>query len=247
MTFETLLIVAAFAFLFAGTIKGLVGLGLPTTVVGILAQFTDPRQAIALLLLPILVSNTWQIYRSGMAVEMFKKLWPFCLVMCTLIFITSQFAATISTNVLTISVGIVIVLFVITNVFLKPLTIPDQYDKTYQIGFGAAAGIMGGLTSLWAPPVVMYLLSKRLSKDEFVACVGVLLMSGCIPLLGGYITAGLTSPTLLFYSLIMVVPTLAGFAIGEWARSFLEAEQFRKILLGIFLLLGINLIVNTLL
>ena len=246
MSFETLLIVAAAAFLLAGTIKGLVGLGLPTTVVGILAQFTDPRQAIAFLLLPILISNIWQIYRSGMAAEVFKKLWPFSLVMGSWIFITSQFAATISTEVLTLSVGIMIVLFVVTNVFLKKLTIPDNRDKTYQIGFGTAAGIMGGLTSLWAPPVVMYLLSKRVSKDEFVASVGVLLMAGSIPLLGGYITAGLTTPTLLLYSLLMVIPTLAGFAVGEWARSFLEGEQFRKILLGIFFLLGTNLIVNAL-
>jgi len=222
MSFEALLIVAAFAFLLAGTIKGLVGLGLPTTVVGILSQFTDPRQAIALLLLPILISNTWQIYRSRMAVKMFKKLWLFCLIMCALIFITSQFAVTISTNVLTISVGIVIVLFVITNVFLKKFTIADNADKTYQIGFGAAAGVMGGLTSLWAPPIVIYLFS-------------------------GYIAAGLTTPTLLLYSLCMVIPTLAGFAVGEWARSFLEAEQFRKMLLVIFFLLGTNLIVNALL
>ena len=244
MSFEALLIIAALAFLFAGTIKGLVGLGLPTTVLGILSQFTDPRQAIALLLLPILISNTWQIYRSRMAVKIFKKLWAFCLVMGVLIFITSQFAATISTNVLTVFVGIVIVLFVITNVFLKKFTIPDNHDKAYQIGFGAVAGVMGGLTSLWAPPIVMYLFSKSLSKDEFVASVGVLLMAGSIPLLGGYITAGLTTPTLLLYSLAMVIPTLAGFAAGEWARSFLAAEQFRKILLGIFLLLGTNLIVN---
>ncbi|MEP3232319.1 MAG: sulfite exporter TauE/SafE family protein [Hyphomicrobiales bacterium] len=246
MSFEMLLVVAAVAFLFAGTVKGLVGLGLPTTVIGILAQFTDPRQAIALLLLPILISNTWQIYRSGMAVKMFKKLWLFSLFMCSLIFITSQFAATISTKALTLSVGIMIVLFVVTNLFLKKLTISDNHDKAYQIGFGAAAGIMGGMTSLWAPPVVMYLLSKRVSKDEFVASVGVLLMAGSIPLLGGYISAGLTTPTLLLYSLLMVIPTLAGFAIGEWARSFLEAEQFRKILLGIFFLLGTNLIVNAL-
>lgn len=247
MPFETLLIVAAFAFLFAGTIKGLVGLGLPTAVVGILAQFIDPRQAIALLLLPILISNTWQIYRGGMAAETFKKLWPFCLVMCVLIFITSQFAANFSAEILTISVGIMILLFVVTNVFLKSFTIPEKHDKVYQIGFASAAGIVGGLTSLWAPVIVMYMLSKRLSKEEFVASVGMLLMSGCIPLLAGYITAGLTTPTMLFWSLIMVIPTLAGFAIGEWARAFLKAEQFRKILLGVFFLLGTNLIVNALL
>ena len=99
-----------------------------------------------------------------MAVKVFKKLWVFCLVMCALIFITSQFAATISTNVLTISVGIVIILFVVTNVFLKKFTIPDNVDKTYQFGFGAVAGVMGGITSLWAPPIVCIYFQRAYPK-----------------------------------------------------------------------------------
>lgn len=247
MPIETYLLIAACAFLFAGTIKGLIGLGLPTTVLGILAQFADPRQAIALLLLPILLSNLWQIYRGKMLAGTFKKLWPFCVTMCVLIYISTQFAATFSTGLLTLIVGVVIVVFVVTNVFVKSLQISEKRDRAYQVGLGSVAGIMGGITSLWAPPVVMYLFSKNLSKDEFVASVGLLLMSGCIPLLAGYVTAGLTTPSLLLYSLLMVIPTLIGFSLGEYARSFLKAEQFRKILLVVFFVLGINLIVTQLL
>ena len=39
---------APLVFLGAGTIKGAIGIGLPTTVISILSQFVDPRIAIAL-------------------------------------------------------------------------------------------------------------------------------------------------------------------------------------------------------
>jgi len=63
-----LLLLAALVFLLAGVVKGALGIGLPTISISILAQFTDPRVAIALLLLPAIVSNTWQVYRGGQIV-----------------------------------------------------------------------------------------------------------------------------------------------------------------------------------
>ncbi|MGC1439962.1 MAG: sulfite exporter TauE/SafE family protein, partial [Burkholderiaceae bacterium] len=52
-------------FVFAGSIKGLVGVGMPTAAVSIFAQIADPRLAIALLIIPSLALNIWQIIRSG--------------------------------------------------------------------------------------------------------------------------------------------------------------------------------------
>lgn len=50
---DEILIYALLAFLLAGTIKGIVGIGLPTTSIGILSQVTDPRLAITLAVFPI--------------------------------------------------------------------------------------------------------------------------------------------------------------------------------------------------
>jgi len=244
METDILVMIAAAIFLFAGTIKGLIGLGLPTAVIGLLSQFTDPRQAIALLLLPTLISNTFQAYKNGMFMKAIRLFAPFALSMIIGILVFAHFAAGVSSKNLTILVGLMIVIFVLVNVFVKPLTIPENRDLPAQLFFGSLAGIMGGLTSIWAPPLVVYLMSKRLPKDEFVGALGLLLLAGSIPLLAGYWQAGLTTPTLLGYSLAMAVPTLLGVFIGEKGRKYLSGEQFRWLLLFVFFLLGLNLIRN---
>ena len=50
-----IIVLAAGVFLLAGTVKGALGIGLPTVSVSMLAQFIEPRMAIAFLLLPALV------------------------------------------------------------------------------------------------------------------------------------------------------------------------------------------------
>ena len=47
-------------FFMAGTVKGVIGLGLPTVSVGVLTAAIDLPTAMALLLVPSFVTNLWQ-------------------------------------------------------------------------------------------------------------------------------------------------------------------------------------------
>src|SRR6185369_10544843 len=59
----------AFVFLLAGFVKGVVGLGLPTITMGLLSLAMPPAQAAALLVVPSLVTNVWQLAsRPGLLV-----------------------------------------------------------------------------------------------------------------------------------------------------------------------------------
>lgn len=242
MLTDALVVIAVVTFLFAGTIKGTVGIGLPTASVAILTQVIDPRQAIALLLLPALVANVWQVYRSGGVVKAARQLWPFATVMIVFIWIFARFAAQVPTDMLIVGIGVVIMLFALSNLFSGSFDLPPRFDLPAQLGAGTAAGVMGGLTSIWSPPMVMYLLARRLPKEEFVGATGMLILVGMIPLTVGYWQAGLMTPTLATYSALMIGPTSVGFAIGEQVRHRLDAEQFRRILLIVFFLMGANLI-----
>jgi hypothetical protein len=51
----------AATFLLAGMVKGVVGLGLPTVAMGLLGLVMPPVEAAALLLVPSLVTNVWQL------------------------------------------------------------------------------------------------------------------------------------------------------------------------------------------
>jgi hypothetical protein len=54
------LTLVALVFLLAGLVKGVVGLGLPTVSVGLLALVMPPAEAAALLILPSVVTNVAQ-------------------------------------------------------------------------------------------------------------------------------------------------------------------------------------------
>ncbi|HEX5866243.1 MAG TPA: sulfite exporter TauE/SafE family protein, partial [Beijerinckiaceae bacterium] len=56
-----LIVTTAAAFLLAGFVKGVVGLGLPTVAIALLGLVMTPAEAAALLVLPTFVTNVWQL------------------------------------------------------------------------------------------------------------------------------------------------------------------------------------------
>ena len=54
---DSLLILIGAAFLLAGFVKGVIGLGLPTVSMGLLAVTMTPGQAIAIVIVPAIVTN----------------------------------------------------------------------------------------------------------------------------------------------------------------------------------------------
>ena len=237
-----LLILGALVFVFAGTIKGVVGIGLPIAAVGLLSQFTEPRTAVIMSIFPIVISNVWQVYRSGNVLPAVKRYGVFAATLAVTLFITSLFSHGVSEQVLVFALGTMIVLFAVTNLAFTPPALPERYDRIGQFVAGLASGISGGLTAIWGPPMVIYFLARRLDKDEFVRASGILFLCGSIPLLMGYITNGMITAEVAQMSGAMVVPTLVGFAIGEQLRRRLDASKFRIAVLIMFLIMGLNLL-----
>ena len=236
------ILLAVVVFLLAGTVKGVLGIGLPTISISMLAQFVDPRVAIAFLLLPALITNTWQIYRGGQVIRSVKKLWPFVSTMSVVLFISSLFAARASSKILVLGIGIMVVLWTITSLIRRPPSIPPHLDRPLQFALGALSGVMGGLTAIWSPPMVIYLLSSKCDKEDFVRFTGFMILCGTVPLVSGYLLNGLLDKKLAFVSLLMIIPTLIGFSVGEYLRRFLRGQQFQRAVLVLFFLMGLNLI-----
>ncbi|EPN86571.1 membrane protein, partial [Pseudomonas syringae pv. actinidiae ICMP 19101] len=62
-------------FLLAGTVKGVIGLGLPTVAMGLLGLVMLPPQAAALLIIPSAFTNVWQLATGGSLRPLLKRLW----------------------------------------------------------------------------------------------------------------------------------------------------------------------------
>ena len=68
------LIYIGFVFALAGFIKGVIGLGLPTISMGLLAVVMPPIEAAALLIIPSLLTNVWQMVDGPYVWGLLKRL-----------------------------------------------------------------------------------------------------------------------------------------------------------------------------
>src|SRR5205085_8812311 len=74
--FDPFLLLIAGAFLLAGFVKGMIGLGLPTVSMGLLAVTMPPAQALAIVIVPAVVTNIWQTFVGPYLRDILRRLWP---------------------------------------------------------------------------------------------------------------------------------------------------------------------------
>lgn len=81
MTFATIILIA-FSFCLAGFVKGVIGLGLPTISMGLLALVMPTPQAAAILVIPSIVTNFWQMFSGPAFWEITRRMWPLLAGLC---------------------------------------------------------------------------------------------------------------------------------------------------------------------
>lgn len=237
----TLAFIAA-SFFLAGAVKGAVGMGLPTMSLGLMTLLIEPRMAITLVLIPMMATNAWQVYRAGETLAALKRYAVFAtsLMICVALSVWLTFGA--PEQLLMGIMGVAILVFVAVNASKWAPHIPAHRDRAAQIIAGTAAGIMGGITSVWAPPMAIYLAARRTPKEEFVRATGLLILLGSLPLAIGYIRQGYMTLELAIIGTALLIPAMLGFAVGEAARKRLSEQAFRRALLVAFAVMGLNLL-----
>ncbi len=236
------LVALGLIFLVAGTVKGAVGMGLPTMAMGLMTFLIDPRGAIALVLVPMLVTNAWQVYRSGQVLAAARRYWRLGVTLMAGVGLTVTLTGDAPDSVLQVALGAVMLIFVAVSATRWSPRVSDRAVAPAQITAGAVAGLMGGLTSVWAPPLAVYLAARNVTKDEFVRASGLLIFLGSLPLALGLIRQGVLTSQATVLSTALLVPTIAGFTLGEYLRGRLSEHGFRRFLLVFFGLMGLNLV-----
>ncbi|WP_299675908.1 sulfite exporter TauE/SafE family protein [uncultured Roseobacter sp.] len=242
MDHTTTLIIAGAAFFFAGAVKGLAGIGMPTAAIALMTLFLDPRTAIALVLFPMIGSNAWQLFRAGYLRRTARRYALFAFVLLAGVALTVFATQNTGDRALLAFLGLVILLFVAVSWRGVVPPLPARYDNAAQVGFALFAGVVGGMTAGWGAPLAMYLATKQVDKEEFVRASGFLIFVGSLPLCVAYIQLGFMTGPLAGLSAAMLLPTLIGFSLGEVFRNRLTGDGFRTAILVIFVLMGLNLI-----
>lgn len=229
-------------FIFGGFVKGALGIGLPTLLLGFLTFLYEPRTAVAMILLVIATTNMRQATVGGNMWDIVVRNKYYCIFASIGIFAVALVGSKVPLPILLTSVGVSMTIFALTSLFAHIPRLNPKYDVQAQTVAGIGSGILGGLTAIWGPPLAIYLMSIKLQKDEFIQTLGVMFSVQSLFLVAGFIVSGELTGRIALIGLALIAPTFIGMYFGETFRKNLNTEQFTRAFLFVFLVLGLNLI-----
>ncbi|MBO6891077.1 MAG: sulfite exporter TauE/SafE family protein [Roseibium sp.] len=237
-----LVLVSVLVFASAGVVKGLVGFGLPAISMGLMTVFVGVEKAMVLILWPTFLTNLWQGVSGGNLSFLLKRLWPF-LVAATVSLSVGTFVLTqVAEGAADLLLGGLMVAYAVPLLRGVVLTLSPAQVVPVGVVAGLLNGVFSGLTGAFTVPGVMYLQSLGLRRDELIQAMGLLFLVSTIALAASLGSFGLMGGNEALASLALVVPALSGVWIGQKIRRNVSEANFRRLILGAILVLGLYLI-----
>jgi uncharacterized membrane protein YfcA len=242
MAHQTLLFAFTFAtFLLAGLVKGVIGLGLPTVVIGLLAVVMPPAQAAALLVVPSLVTNLWQSAVGPHLAALLRRLWPMLLGICAGTWAGARFLPGTGGPHATAALGIALVVYAIVGLSAFRIVVPARAETWLSFLVGSITGLITAATGVFVIPAVPYLQALDLDKDELVQALGLSFMVSTAALATILVQAGALQLDIAGASALAIVPAVIGMALGQRLRGRVPPAAFRLCFFVGLLLLGAHL------
>ncbi len=228
----------------AGVVKGVVGIGIPMVSIALLSLAVSVPQAVALLPVPILVANTWQAFRGGRFKAAVHRFWPLIAALGIGIAAGALLLKRVDDRVLQALIGMAVIVFSITSLSTPELRVSAGAEKSVGIVAGGLGGVLGGMSSLFGPPIMMFLVSLHLPRDEFVAVIGTIYLLGGVFLLAALTGVRVMGAEELALSSLATLPLLAGMVVGQRLRNRISQTAFRKGLLITVMLIGASVLLR---
>jgi len=229
---------------FAGFVKGAVGFAMPLILVSAFAVFLPQDLALAGLILPTLFTNLSQAFRQGVgpAVETARTYRRFLVVTVVFIAVSAPFADAIPRTGYLLMLGVPITIFAGLQLMGRSLAIRLHHRDRAEWGLGVIGGLYGGVSGIWGPPLLVFLLSTGADKLQMIRAQGVVFLIGAIALLVSHLVTGLANAETLGFSAALSVPALVGLFIGYRVQDRLGQGPFRRWTQGLLVLTGLNMV-----
>ena len=232
------------AMFLGGRCMGDIGMALPLVGISIMVMLLDPKLAVAMIVIPIFLTNVQMAMRSGFGelLEALNRFWPLIVTCLVSLFSVALVATQLSSAVIVTGLGLALLVFVMANVSPWKPTVPARVEKPVGAIVGVVSGVLGGATSVYGPPITMFLLACGVPKHKWSASVGVTFTLGSIPLLAGYILNGTITPAVAIVSTLACIPAFIGMWLGFKLQDAMAPQTFRRVLMAGLFIMALNLL-----
>src|SRR5713101_872496 len=236
-----LLLFIAAALLLAGFIKGVVGLGLPTVAIGLLAVTMQPSRAIAIVIVPAVVTNIWQTFAGPYLRDIIRRLWPLMAGTVIGIWLNAGMLTGPYARYGAIVLGVLLVIYAVIGLSKFSFSVARSDEKWIGGIVGLITGVVSAATGVQVIPSMPFMQAIGMEEDELVQALGVFFTVATLGLAFNLTSAGLLTAATALPGAIAMAASFTGMFIGQAVRSRLQPETFRRWFLIAMIFLGLYL------
>ena len=240
-------LIVGVALAFGGLLKGATGAGTPVIAVPVIAAFFDVRLAVAVLSLPNLCTNLWQMhtYRH----HRLDPGWTARFIIAGAIGAVAgtYLLAVVHERVLVFVLAVIITCYILLRLLRPQLKVSESVGRRLAAPVGLIGGLLQGAAGISAPVSVSYLNAMRLDRPVFIFTISCFFAAMSVVQLPALGVAGLLSPQLLLVSLLALVPLLLAIPVGSLAARWLSPRGFDILILLLLSGLAVRLFASALL
>ena len=211
----------------------------------ILTIAQDLLTAMAVLLAPTIATNVWQALVGRDTRLLCRRLWPFLLAVAVAVFAGSLALKRVELPLLTAMLGAVTLAYSISGLAGLRLAVPPRAERWLAPAFGAANGLITGMTGASVIPGTLYLQALDFARDRLVQAMGMLYLVSAAALALAMAANGLLNLQLGVLSAAAIVPAIAGMMTGQWIRRRISETWFKRIFYLALLGLGLRLLIGS--
>jgi uncharacterized membrane protein YfcA len=234
------------AYLLAGSVKGVIGMGLPTVAIAILASVMSPAKAAAILIAPSLFTNVWQMLAGPYLAAVVRRLGPMLIGLCVGAWAGAGILTGGNSKQAALGLGVVLIVYAALGLSRIEFSLPRRFEIWVGPLVGVVTGVVTAATGIFVIPALPYMQAIGLEKDELVQALGLHFTTSTLALAVLLWSGNAFNTELATLSLIAIVPALAGMVIGQKVRQLVSVATFRVCLFLLLLVLGLQLVARNL-
>lgn len=225
------LLVATIAavFVFAGFVKGVIGVGLPAIAIGVLSIVMAPAQAAALLIVPSTITNLQQMRPAATLPRLLRRLWPMLAGAVAGIAAGGGFIAGANAAAASGALGLALATYGLIGLFRIRFRIAPSREPWLGPLTGIVTGLVTAATGVFVLPSVIYMQAIGLEKDDLVQAMGLTFFVATVALAATLVAGQVAGNALLLASAAALLPTLVGQALGQALRNRISAATFLRL------------------
>jgi uncharacterized protein len=243
---ENIIIITG-TFLLAGSVKGVIGLGLPSVSLALLTATLGLKDAMTIMLVPTLCTNILQGVVGGHFKFITRKFAGLMIAAAIGTWFAAGILAKSEAALLSGLLGLSICSYAGVSLFTPQIPPPGKHETWLSIIVGGISGFLTGLTGSFIMPGVLYLQAANLPRDVLIQAMGIVFTAATLSLAFALGSHNLLPQETMIISTAALIPAFAGMWIGQRIRKRIPEAQFRRVFFIGLLLLGIYIIGKVLL